>query len=76
MKDKSLHEKAIKLLEGGRVEVEGLAVACVRFSGDWNECDECEMDCLCHDGNDICRVCVECSHISGKKCYLRLVNRR
>ena len=74
MKGNSLHEKAIRLLEGDIVEVEGLSVVCVRYSGEDHECEVCEMDCLCHQGNDICGVCVECSDISRRKCYLSLVN--
>lgn len=74
MKNKSVHEKAIRLLEGGIVDVDGLNLICVCFSGEKHECEVCEMDCLCHQGNDICAVCTECSDISRRKCYLQLVN--
>lgn len=74
MRKKSLHEKAIILLQGGCVEADGLVVCCKQYSGDWNECDVCDMDSLCHQGSEICDLCMECSSIVLRKCYLRLVN--
>lgn len=74
MTQKDIHEKAIRLLEGDQVEAEGLAVACVLYDGVLVECQVCEMDCLCHQNNEICDICIECSEIIRGKCYLKLVN--
>ena len=69
---KTLHEKAIRLIEGGFVEAEGLFVRAVIFNGSDHPCFECEMDSLCHAFNDIWKLCLECDSISDKKYCLTL----
>ena len=71
MKDKqSIHEKAIRLLEGGIVDVDGhsvrLNIDCLNSFA----CDICEMDCLCHGDTEMCSVCVECANILNEECFL------
>lgn len=74
MKDKqSIHEKAIRLIEGGIVDVDGHSVKLVVIPDTFGTCILCEMDCLCHIGTEICDVCIECVEISKKNCILELV---
>ena len=74
MKDKqSIHEKAIRLIEGGIVEVDGHAVKLVKYAHIFDPCFLCEMDCLCHKGNEMCDVCEECDAISKMDCFLTFV---
>ena len=68
----SIHSKAIRLLEGGVVEVQGLSVI-VRVEEHLSDpCFVCEMDCICHYGNEMCIVCRECDMITRKDCFLIL----
>ena len=74
MKDKqSIHEKAIRLIEGGIVDVDGHSVKLVNVPDMFDTCNLCEMDCLCHIGTEMCYVCIECVGISKKDCILKLV---
>lgn len=69
----SLHDKAIRLLEGGIVSVQGLSVKVVAEKWICDPCFVCEMDSICHFGSDMCNLCHECDMISRKDCYLVLV---
>ena len=69
----SIHEKAIRLVEGGIVEVDGQSVRLVKIPDSFGTCYYCEMDCLCHTGTEMCDVCIECVEISKKNCILELV---
>lgn len=71
-----LHEKAIRLIEGGHEQVEGLWVRLIKIPYEVDSCMECEMDCLCHKGNEICNLCTECEKIIGYTCCLKLVNKK
>ena len=74
MKNKQcIHEKAIRLIEGGIVEVDGHSVRLVKIPDMFDTCNNCEMDCLCHTGTEMCDVCIECVEISKKNCMLKLV---
>lgn len=74
MKQKlSVHDKAIRLLEGGIVEVDGHAVKAGGGEYLFDPCYVCEMDCLCHKGSEMCSVCEECDLISGNDWFLCLV---
>ncbi len=73
-KTMSIHDKAIRLIEGGIVEVDGHAVKLVNRDYIFDPCFCCEMDCLCHNGNEMCSVCQECDEITGNNCFLRLVD--
>lgn len=67
----SIHEKAIRLLEGGIVDVDGHSVVVVKIPDSFDTCNQCEMDCLCHLGSEMCSVCMECVEISKRDCLLR-----
>ena len=66
----SVHEKAIRLIEGGIVDVDGHSVSLVVIPDSIDTCHHCEMDCLCHIGTEMCNVCIECVRISKKNCIL------
>lgn len=70
-----IHEKAIRLIEGGVVEVDGLFVRAVRTNVMYDTCDLCEMDCLCRIGTEMLDVCKECDRINANYYYLKLVNK-
>lgn len=72
MKEDSLHEKAIRLIEGGVVEVQGLRVRLGRQRYIFEPCLCCEMDSLCHNGDDMCSLCLECDRMTDDDCYLIL----
>ena len=69
----SVHEKAIRLLEGGIVDVDGYSVSLVVIPDSIESCYHCVMDCLCHIGSEMCDVCIKCVEISKKNCILELV---
>lgn len=70
MKQTELHEKAVRLVEGSVVEIKGLFVRMYSEKYIFDPCLCCEMDCLCHHGNDICNLCEECDAVSGRDCFL------
>lgn len=69
-KNSTLHEKAIRLVEGGIVEVSGISVIMRHEPDIFNPCFVCDMDSLCHSGNEICKLCQECDLITGEDCCL------
>ena len=69
----SIHSKAIRLLEGGVVEVQGLSVVVRAEKWLCDPCFVCEMDSICHFGSEMCNVCHECDIISKKDCFLVLI---
>ena len=73
MNSTEIHNKAIRLVEGGIVDINGLSVALRHAPVIFDPCFECEMDCLCHQGNDICNVCEECDSITREDCFLVLM---
>lgn len=73
-KKQSLHDKAIRLVEGGVVEVDGHSVKMGHQSFIFDPCFVCEMDSLCHKGNEFCNLCEECDYITGEDCFLYFSN--
>jgi len=71
-----IHDKAIRLVEGGVVEVDGLFVRAIRIDIMYDTCELCEMDCLCHFGTEMLDVCKECDSIDVHYYYLKLVNKK
>ena len=69
-KEKELHDKAIRLLEGGIVKVDGLVVRAVKVPEGFDPCNECNMDCLCK--GDIARLCDRLSLFDGSQYLLKL----
>lgn len=72
-KEQGIHEKAIRLIEGGIVDVDGHSVRLMKIPVEFDTCSNCEMDCLCHKGTEMCDVCEECDAISQRNCILVLV---
>lgn len=72
--DKSIHDKAIRLIEGGIVEIKGNWFKLKKLSDDAYDlpCIECELDSICELEHS--EVCVECERILHNQCYLRLVS--
>ena len=69
----SVHEKAIRLIEGGIVDVDGHSVKLVKDPSIFNPCFCCKMDSICHSGNEMCSVCEECDNITQMSCFLVLI---
>lgn len=74
MTDQELHEKAVRLCEGGCVCIQGHFVKTGTISMEVSECDFCEMDSICR--SEMVELCVECDAYDGKKHYLYLANKR
>ena len=75
MKKITEHDKAIRLLEGGIVEIAGNWFRVKRLSDDYdgNPCEECSLDSICRlEHTD---VCAECETISNQRCMLELANK-
>lgn len=70
----TVHDKAIRLLEGGVVEIEANWFGLARLSDDRSidSCLECKLDSICKQEH--VEVCEECDAISGGVCCLRLVS--
>ena len=73
MKQQTIHEKAIRLIEGGHVSVDGHSVRLRRTNDAFLSCYACLMDCLCHVGSEMCSVCSECDRLTDEHFYLELV---
>ena len=70
MKQVSLHDKAIRLVEGGVVECGGHFVGFKKCSCDGFPCRFCEVDCACH--GEILDLCLECCSLAKGNGYLIL----
>jgi len=73
MKRDTIHEKAIRLIEGGLVDVDGHCVKMKKASEDDGACMQCDMDCICRTDSEMYFVCLECDSITGDDCYLELL---
>lgn len=73
MNDKERYEKAVRLCEGGIVEVNGLFVRSRTVARDFHPCDACDMDSICHD--NVMELCAECDKYDSKHHYLVLASR-
>ena len=67
----TVHDKAIRLLEGGIVEIDANWFRLRRFPDyfDDNPCMECNLDSACREEH--VAVCEECDAISGRVCCLQ-----
>ena len=70
----SVHDKAIRLLEGGIVEIKENWFRLRRFADGYDDipCLYCNLDSICQEEHT--DVCEECEDISGVKCCLQLTN--
>lgn len=73
MKQQTIHEKAIRLIEGGQVDVDGHCVKLKQTGYNFDCCIVCEMDSICRANTEISYVCRECDLITNKNSYLELV---
>ena len=75
MEKKTVHDKAITLIEGGNVEIEGNWFRLKRlpeyFYG--STCNECEFDSMCHWEH--VKICRECEAISNRRCMLEVASK-
>lgn len=62
----SLHDLAIRLCEGQRVEIYGLVLQAV------DACNYCEMESICSHYDDIETLCAECDRITRTTHILKL----
>lgn len=71
-----VHDKAIRLAEGGVVEIDGNWFRLIRYQEniDVNTCMECDLDSICR--KDHIDVCSECEGILHRKCRLKLATGR
>lgn len=74
--NKSVHDIAVRLVEGGIEEIDGLCVALKREPYISHPCEACELDCICHKGNNFCNVCEECDAITNEDFFLELIGRK
>ena len=70
----SIHDKAIRLLEGGIVEIDSdwFYLKLLPSYYDDSDCNECELGSICQDAHK--EVCAECSKIGDRKCCLQLAS--
>lgn len=74
MTDQELHEKAVRLCEGGSVWIQGHLVKTGTVTTEDCECYVCEMDSICRYG--MIDLCAACDDYDGKKHYLYLANQK
>ena len=72
LKEMSLHDKAIRLLEGGVVACNGHVVRAIEVVGDDIACHYCEMDLACYD--EMVDLCTECDKISHTRHLLKFAH--
>jgi hypothetical protein len=65
----SIHEKAIRLLEGGLVEIDGLVFSIDEAGPEDDPCYTCELDSIC--SKNILNVCLEADMIT--RTYHRMI---
>lgn len=61
----SLHDKAVRLCEGGHVWIQGHYVGAKELPKDVFPCEECKMDSLCHFGDPMFNLCHECDEYTN-----------
>lgn len=72
MTQKEVHEKAIRLVEGGVVEIDGNWFSLIKFPDYYDDipCNECQLDSICRMNH--VDICSECECITKKRCCLKL----
>lgn len=72
MSEKELHEKAVRLCEGGAVNINGLWVKTRIVDYGVIPCEVCDMDCLCR--MEMSSLCGACEAYDHKRHLLYLPN--
>lgn len=65
----SLHANAVRLVEGGVVEIGGQFVKAIDVGHEENPCNLCSMDCVCC--MELADLCAECDGITHTKHILK-----
>lgn len=75
MKKMTVHDKAIRLLEGGIVQIEGKRFRVKRFPDyyDGITCFDCSLQSICRQEH--LNICAECEAISNRDCCLEIANK-
>jgi len=74
MKEQMIHEKAIRLIEGGQVVVGGHLVRMEHDKYITEPYHCCDIDYSCSLYSEMYFICKECDKILKKDCFLKLVN--
>lgn len=69
-KEMTLHDKAVRLCEGGTVECMGQFVKAVAIDTNDLPCIDCGMDSICRD--ELCDLCAECDNLTNENHILVL----
>ena len=69
-KEMSLHDKAVRLCEGGTVDCMGHSVKAVAVATTDLPCIDCKMDSICRD--EMCDLCAECDSLTDEEHILIL----
>ena len=74
MKKMTVHDKAIRLLEGGIVKIDANWFRLKRLPDDYDDitCYECSLDSICREEHE--HICGECEAISNQRCMLELAS--
>lgn len=70
----TLHDKAVRLCEGGVVECEGHFVRAVRLPSGVESCENCDMDSACR--YYMSRLCYECDLYEGENHILKFAYKK
>lgn len=68
-KELSIHDKAVRLCEGGVAEINGHFVKAVECPNDITPCEVCNMDSACR--MEMTDLCAECEKVTHKRYFLR-----
>lgn len=73
-KPMSRHDMAVRLCEGGEVFFMGHWLKSTTIPDEFDPCEACEMDCLCH--MEMTDLCAECDAYDKRKHILYLANKQ
>lgn len=73
MNNKELHQKAVRLCEGGAVQVSGLMIKAKRIPDGFCACENCEMDSACD--MEMVDLCAECDGYDHHKHILYIATK-
>lgn len=74
--EKSVHDIAKSLVDGGIEEIDGFYVALKHETFIFNPCSKCEFGIVFSEDNIICKVCMECDSITYEDCFLVLKDQK
>lgn len=71
-KQKTLHDMAVRLCEGGTVEFYSLFLKAITVPNEVDACNVCRLDYLCH--SEMIDLCSACDDYDRRKHLLYLAN--